>query len=74
MIGDALEDVTQVAFGIEIVEFRGAEERIDCRGALSAILGPGKEPVLAVMHGPSITAKIGWSRDRFAPDSAPPLS
>ena len=25
MIGDALEDVTQVAFGVEIVEFRGTE-------------------------------------------------
>lgn len=25
MIGDVIEDVTQVAFGVEIVEFRGAE-------------------------------------------------
>jgi hypothetical protein len=25
MIGDALEDVTQVAFGVEIVEFRSAQ-------------------------------------------------
>ena len=43
MIGDALKDVTQVAFGVQIVEFRGAEERVDCRGALAVMLFAGKE-------------------------------
>jgi hypothetical protein len=50
VIGDALEDVTQVDFGVEIVEFRGAEERVDCRGALPAVVGPGEQPVLSFME------------------------
>jgi hypothetical protein len=37
MIGYALQDVTQVALGVEIVEFRGTEERVDCRGAFAAV-------------------------------------
>jgi hypothetical protein len=50
MIGDALEDVTQVAFGVQIIEFRGAQERVDCRGALPAVVGASKQPVLALME------------------------
>jgi len=49
MIGDALEDVTQVAFGIEIVEFCGAQERVAYRGALRAVIGSCEEPVRSVM-------------------------
>src|ERR1700749_2349641 len=47
MTGKALEDVTQVAFRVEIVEFRGTEERVDCGGTLPAVVGPSKQPVLA---------------------------
>ncbi len=47
MVRDSREHVPQVAFGVQIVEFRGAEETIDCRGALPAIIGSSQEPVLA---------------------------
>jgi hypothetical protein len=47
MIVDALEEVTQVAFGVEIFEFRGAQQRVDCRSALPAVVEPSKQPVLA---------------------------
>ena len=43
MVGDALKDVTQVAFGVEIVEFRGADERVDCRGTLPTVVGEASE-------------------------------
>ena len=36
MLGDALEDVPQVGFWIELVELGCSDERVDRRGALAA--------------------------------------
>jgi len=47
MVCDPLEHVTQIAFRIQVVEFRGAEETVDCCGTLATIIGSGEEPVLA---------------------------
>ena len=47
MLGDALEHVAQIGFGIEAIELRGAEQRVDRRGAFAAGIGTGEEIVLA---------------------------
>lgn len=50
MLGDAPEDVTQVGFRVEPVEFRGADQRVGVGCALAAGVGAGKEIVFAVMR------------------------
>jgi hypothetical protein len=47
MVGDALEDVPQVAFGIQLVELRGTKKAVDRGGTLATIIGAGEQPVFA---------------------------
>jgi hypothetical protein len=50
MIGGAGEHVAQIGFRIHGIEPGGADQRVDCGGTLSALVGPGKQIVLAVME------------------------
>ena len=47
MIGDALDDETQIGFGVEAVEFGRADQAVDGSGAFAAGIRPGKQIVLA---------------------------
>ena len=47
VLGDALEHITKVAFWINAVELRCAEQRVDDRGSLAAGIRTGKKIVLA---------------------------
>jgi len=49
VLGNARQDPTQVHFGIESVEFRGADQAVDGSGPLSAGIGTGEQVVLPLM-------------------------
>jgi hypothetical protein len=36
MFGDTVEDLTQIGFGVDTVEFGGADQAVDCRRPLAA--------------------------------------
>ena len=42
MIGDAGQHVAEIRFGIEVVEFGGADQAVDGCGALAYILAYGR--------------------------------
>src|SRR4029077_4688636 len=46
MVSDAFEYVAQVAFGIQVVEFRGTYKAVDRSGALAPVVGASEQPVL----------------------------
>jgi hypothetical protein len=47
VIGDAGEDVAKIVLGVEAVELGGLDEGEDSGGAVTALVRPGEEPVLA---------------------------
>ena len=47
MVGDAAQDVGQVGFWIQSVQFRGTQQGIHRGGALAACIGTCKQVVLA---------------------------
>ena len=47
MIGDALDDATQVILGVEPVDLGGLGEAVDGSGTLASGVGTGKGPVAA---------------------------
>jgi hypothetical protein len=47
MFCNAFEDVPKVALRIKLVELGGANEAVDRRGALAAVVGSGKLSILA---------------------------
>ena len=49
MIGDAGQHVAEVGFGIKSVQVRGADQAVNCGGALAAGIGAGEQVVLSVM-------------------------
>ncbi len=44
MLCDALQDVSQVVFRIKVIELRGAQDRVDGGGALTAVIRSGEQP------------------------------
>jgi hypothetical protein len=38
MVSDTLQDMMQLAFGIEVVEFGGAQDRVDRGSPLTAVI------------------------------------
>lgn len=52
VIRDDVEDVAEVGFRVDAVEFGGTDEGVDRSGAVAAAVGAGKEIVLAAQgHG-----------------------
>ena len=47
MVGDAGQHVAEIRFGIETVEFGGADQAVDRGGAFAAGIGAGEQVVLA---------------------------
>src|ERR1700729_2219808 len=47
VIGDALQDMAKIEFGVEIVELSRAEQAVNGRRAFAAGIGSGKEIILA---------------------------
>ena len=47
VIGDALQDMAKIEFGVEIVELGKAEQAVNGRRAFAAGIGSGKELILA---------------------------
>src|ERR1700674_3578180 len=43
MLGDALEHVAQVRFGVEVVELRRAQEAVDRGASLAAVVGSSEQ-------------------------------
>ena len=53
VVGDAAEDLSQIGFGVEAIQFGGLDEAIDGGGPLTARVRSGEQPVLpAQRHGP----------------------
>lgn len=52
-IGDAFQHVLQIAFRIDAVQLGRADQRVDCRGGLSAGVRAAEEIVFAVMRRPA---------------------
>jgi hypothetical protein len=42
MLGDELEHISQVGFGIDVIKLGGADERVDCRGTVAAAVSTGE--------------------------------
>jgi len=49
MVGEWGEHVAWVAFGVEAVEFRGADQAVKGGGALATFMGAGEKIILPVM-------------------------
>ena len=47
LLGDAGEDVGEPGLGVDVVELRGADQRVHHRRPLAAAIGAGEEPGLA---------------------------
>jgi hypothetical protein len=47
VIGDATEDVTQIGFRVETVQFRRLDQGIHAGGTLAAAVGTGEDPMPA---------------------------
>ena len=47
MVGDAGQHIAEIGFGIETVQFGGADQAVDRGGALAAGIGAGEQVVLA---------------------------
>ena len=56
MIGNALEDVTQVGLGVDTVEFGGADQRVDRLSSLAAGVGAKEQEVLAAERDGALRA------------------
>lgn len=41
------EQVAQVGFGVDVVQFRGTDQAVDCGGAFATGVGTGEQVVLA---------------------------
>ena len=79
MIGDAVQEIAEIGFGIEAVELGGFDEGIDRGGALAAGIRSGEEIVLAT-EGNGTKRSLGgvviWHviRDVLVLAALPPLS
>jgi hypothetical protein len=47
VLGDAGQDLAEIAFGIESIEFRRSDQRVDCGSSFAAGVGATKKVVLA---------------------------
>ena len=47
MVGDAAEDIAQVVFGVEAIEFRGLDQRVHRGGPFATGIRSGKNPILS---------------------------
>lgn len=59
MICDHREDVAQIGFGIDAVEFASLDQAVDRSGALSASIGAGEQPVLPAQRDAAQRALSG---------------
>jgi hypothetical protein len=53
VVGNATQDVGEPGLRIDIVEFGGADQRVDGRGALAAAIGAGEQPSFAPEGDPA---------------------
>jgi hypothetical protein len=57
VIGDALQDMAKIEFGVEIVELGRAEQAVNGRRAFAAGIGSGKETSVITLN-PAIRDRV----------------